>query len=80
MKTITTWLIMMAMMTVLAYCFVEGLERQEYVDQAKHAKRMQVMDVTLPSAPTGVTPNYGASSEPRKHHFQDASTRRRGAE
>jgi hypothetical protein len=78
MKTIGTWLLMTAMMVVLAYCFVEGLERQEFIDQAKHAKRMSVLDTEPPAAPPGVTPNYGESSAPRVQHFQDASTRRKG--
>jgi hypothetical protein len=66
------------MMTVLAFCFVEGLEREEYVQQARHAKRMSVLDTEPPAAPPGVTPNYGESSAPRVHHYQDASTKQKG--
>jgi hypothetical protein len=75
MKTIATWLIMMAMMTVLAYCFVEGLEREEYVQQARAAKRMSVLDTEPPAAPVNVIPNFWKSSEPKKRHYQDASTK-----
>jgi hypothetical protein len=78
MKTIGTWLLMTALMTALAFMFVEGLERQEFIDQARHAKRMSVLDAEQPSAPTGVRPNFGASSAPKQHRFQDASTRRKG--
>jgi hypothetical protein len=78
MKTIATWLIMCVMMTALAFLFVEGLERQEFIDQAKHAKRMGVLDTEPPLAPTGVRPKYGESSAPRVHHYQDASQRQKG--
>ena len=32
-------------------------------------------DVSPPKAPTGVKPNYGAPSQPKVRHFQDASNR-----
>jgi hypothetical protein len=75
MKTIGTWLLMILMMVVLAFCFVEGLERDEFVQQARHAKRMSVLDTEPPAAPVNVMPNFGESSAPRVHHFQDASTK-----
>jgi hypothetical protein len=78
MKSIATFIIMCAMMTLLAYCFVRGLELQEYVDQAQAAKRMQALENSAASAPTGLTPNYGESSAPRTHHYQDASRKARG--
>ena len=51
MKELGTYLLMLAMMVFLAFAFVRGLELQEFVDQAKAAKRMQVLD-TPPAAPT----------------------------
>jgi hypothetical protein len=80
MKTLTTWLIMGIMMAVLAYCFVDALEREEFVSQAKAAKRFEALNAQgpYPAPPTGLTPNYGESSEPRIRHYQDASRGRRG--
>jgi hypothetical protein len=80
MKSIATFIIMCAMMTLLAYCFVRGMELQEYVDQAAHARHMQALETSVPSAPTGLTPNYGESSAPRTHHYQDASRKARGSQ
>jgi hypothetical protein len=79
MKELGTYLLMLAMMVFLAFAFVRGLELQEFVDQAQAAKRMQVLD-TPPAAPTGLQPNYGAPSEPKVRHFQDASRKARGVE
>ena len=76
MKTITTFIIMMIMMFVLAYCFVDALEREEFVAQAKAAKRFELLQNQGPAAPTGLIPNYGESSEPRVHRYQDASRRK----
>lgn len=77
MRTIATWLIMCVMMTALAYCFVDALERQEFIDQARHAKRMTALDTEPPAAPVNVMPNFDEPSN-RVRYYQDASTRRKG--
>ena len=72
---------MLCLMIPLAFMFVWGLEKQEYVDQARLAKHMDGVllrgkldtEVTPPAAPTGVRPNYGDLSEPKTKVFQDAS-------
>jgi hypothetical protein len=72
-------------MVPLAWMFCVGLEKQEYVDQARLAKHFESVlyrgqlstDVTPPAAPVKVRPNYGDLSEPKTRVFQDASTPRR---
>jgi hypothetical protein len=85
-ETLWTWVLMLCLMVPLAWMFVTGLEKQEFVDQARLAKHMDSIllqgqistDVTPPKAPTGLKPNYGDLSEPRTRVFQDASSAKKG--
>jgi hypothetical protein len=37
LKALATWTLMVILMFSIAYMFVEGLDRQEFVDQARRA-------------------------------------------
>ena len=83
-QTLWTWVLMLCLMVPLAFMFVWGLEKSEYVDQARLARHMEgvllrgqgATEVTPLKAPTGVRPNYGDLSEPKTKVFQDASERK----
>ena len=62
------------LMFMMAYLYIEAWDKTEYVDQAQAAKRAQAY---APAPPTGLTPMYGESSEPRVHTFKDSSRGRR---
>jgi hypothetical protein len=66
-----------AVMWILAWMFMQGLEKQEFVDQARQAKHFESINPP-PAVPTGLTPNYGSPSEPKVRYFQDASRGRKG--
>ena len=76
LKWLCEFTIIAGLMFGMAWLFLKAWDDTEFVDQARAAKRMSVLDVEPPAAPTGVMPNYGASSDPRVHHYQDASTER----
>jgi hypothetical protein len=84
-QTLWTWVLMCILMIPLAWMFVIGLQRQEFVDQARLAKHFESVlyrgqlstDVTPPAAPTGVRLSPADLAKPRTRVFQDASTPRR---
>jgi hypothetical protein len=75
LRWLAEFTIVAILMFTMAYLFLDAWDRTEYVNQAKAANRAQAY---APAAPTGLTPNYGESSEPRVHTFKDASRGRRG--
>ena len=74
MKTIGTWLLIVLIMTVIAYCFVEGLERQDFIDQAKRAARMDTL--LYPQTHEYHHPKPTDLAKPKVTYFQDASDRK----
>jgi hypothetical protein len=68
-------------MVPLAWMFCVGLEKQEYVDQARLAKHFESVlyhgqlstDVTPPAVPTGVRLVPTDKAEPKTKVFQDVS-------
>ena len=75
LRWLAEFTIVAILMFTMAYLYIEAWDKTEYVDQAKAAKRAQAY---APAPPTGLTPMYGESSEPRVHTFKDASRGRRG--
>jgi hypothetical protein len=71
MKTIATWILMTALMTALALLFVEGLERQEFIDQAKRAAHMDTL--LYPEPQSTYHPKPTDMATPKTKVFQDAS-------
>ena len=72
-----------AVMWILAWMFIQGWERQEFVDQALNAERKAAYSTTKLDSREDSTPPMAPSWEPDKskvHHFQDASRKARGTE
>ena len=70
--TVVTWIVMCSIMTALAFLFVEALVRQDFIDQAKLAARMDTM--LYPDPPTTIPkPQPSDLAQPKVRYFQDAS-------
>jgi hypothetical protein len=72
MKTLLNIGIVGVLMFLMAYIFIQGWDLQYDIDQKKSA--ISISAGVGPSAPTGLVPNYGQSSEPKKvHTYKDPS-------
>ena len=72
LKWFAQFVLIAALAFGFAYMFLQAWD-EEPDRYERTRRRMSALDTDAPASSTGVRPNYGESSSPRVHHYQDAS-------